>query len=417
MTRFTRFRTNERPEARPARPGAWLFIGLLASLGGFAGLIFALPILTVSGLLMSLLAITCLSHRIRRVLQSRASDHLDELAHELRGPIATIRGYAESFDREDPTHNDTSIEAIQRTAAFVGRLIDRAFDANPPTPSPPFVDLHRLIDDVTAIHQHVAQTKNIVFCVDIASNIPERAGFDGDLWRQVIGNLLDNAVKFTTHGSVTLGVAFDDGLLVATISDTGCGIAKEDVPSVFRPFARLQTEAIAGKGLGLHVAQRLARDLGGAIHVESTLGEGSIFALSCPLLMDGVLDGWHLLIVDDCPLQRRLLSRHLRGACEGLLEASSGEEAVKTVRSTPVDAVILDLQLTGIDGFKTSQTLRMEGFTGTILGVSAHVTVPRTKRALAAGIDCLIQKPISRNDLLAALRTALAHQTRARNAG
>lgn len=421
MASSTRARKHERAFFGPPGPGTWLFIGLLAAIAGFAGMIFALPMLTVGGLLVSLVATTSLSTCCRKAINPIATDRLDELAHELRGPIVTIRGYADSFDGDDPTHNDACIEAIQRNAAFVGRLIDSAFGSIPVTPSHATFDLHRLIEDVSSAAQRAAEAKNIGFCVDLASNVPEHAAFDGDRWRQVVSNLLENAVKFTTHGTVSLCVDVDGGLLMASVCDTGCGIAKADIPSVFRPFARLEPSSTTGKGLGLHVAERLARDLGGVIRVDSAPGKGSVFAFSCPIHADldrgGDCDGWHLLVVDDCPFQRRLLSRQLRKACAEPLEAASGEEAIEIVRSSRVDAVILDLQLDGLDGFETSQTLRDEGFDGVILGVSAHVTDPRAAQARSVGIDFLLQKPISTRDLLAHIAATPPLHARAREAG
>ena len=408
-------------ERTSARTDGWLFLALFAALGGFAGLLFNLPMLTAGCLVAGLTTTTTLSQRRRQVTASVDLGLLTELAHELRSPVAAIAGFAEELDEANPFENAECIEAIKRNARFISRMVDTAFAVDSPSLSPNEILLRTLLHDFSTPLKTAAEAKGLSFTLTTASNVPQTLIFDADCWRQVVGNLVENAVKFTSSGSINLAIDYDGVCLHTRVRDTGCGIEGGYLSSIFEPFRRGASPTIEGRGLGLHVAQRIATAMQGSIDVESTPGIGSCFTFRCPVEkqveISGCLTGRRILVADDCALQRQLIKRQLKNTNATLFEAVSGEEALAISRRVPLDTIILDLQLGGLDGLMTSQTLRQEGYKGMILGLSAHFNDAQTRLAPQKGMNELLQKPLHRTALLRVLSENHASNGSIRRAG
>lgn len=386
-------------------------LGLFGAVGGFAGLIFSIDSFVGLGLLASLAAATGMSSTRRRPLPQNQVHALAELAHELRSPLSAILGYAEELDPSDATANAECIQAIKRNSRYLGRLFDEAFAAGSAPRTTTETDLHALLEEVTAPVAAAARAKGILFTMPIAQRVPEVVVIDADTVRQVITNLLTNAVAFTDAGEIEVAIDHHEDQLAVQVLDSGRGIPPNALSSIFDPFVRGDARAacaVPGAGLGLNIARRLATAMGGSIDVESTLGEGSTFTFRFPaprpVITAGLLKNRRIVVADDCPDSRRLFERILASAGAQVTCAATGKDALSCTRAQQPDAIVLDIQMDGLDGLKTASRLRAQGYSGFILGVSGQMNDARWAAGLDAGMDWLLQKPVPRAQLLETLR-------------
>ncbi len=220
------------------------------------------------------------------------SEFLAVVSHELRTPLNGILGFAEllTLEMENPEHADyarTIHESGKHLLSVVNDLLDLSkIEAGRMELSLTPVALRPLIEEVAGLHRGDAAAKRLAFALDLDDALPESVDADATRLRQVLNNLLNNAVKFTPAGRVTLHAVVEFGELVIAVSDTGCGIAPENQAHVFEKFRqvdRFDTRTHGGTGLGLALAQQFAAMMGGRITLVSVPGEGSTFSLHLPL--------------------------------------------------------------------------------------------------------------------------------------
>jgi len=254
--------------------------------------------------------------------------------------------------------------------------------------------------------------------------------------RQVLVNLLGNAVKFTDQGSVRLRVVAADrhgrSCLLFEIADTGIGIAHEDINKLFQPFSQVEqshSRRFEGSGLGLAISRRLAHLLGGEIEVESAPGQGSRFSLFLPIAtihsapsasplpsideqcapddppkqraqkIKDALQGVRILLAEDGIDNQRLFTRILNLAGAEVVLAENGEEAVAKAREAeaakaPYDVILMDMQMPLLDGYAATGRLRESGYRRPIIALTAHALSDDRQRCLAAGCDDYMAKPV-----------------------
>lgn len=220
------------------------------------------------------------------------SEFLAVVSHELRTPLNGILGFAEllTLETEDPAHADyahTIHESGKHLLSVVNDLLDLSkIEAGRMELALAPVPLRPLIEDVVGLHRGDAATKGLAFSLTLDDTLPVSVNADATRLRQVLNNLLNNAVKFTSAGSVALRAEVVGDELIITVSDSGCGIAQEDQAHVFEKFRqvdRFDTRAHGGTGLGLALARQFASMMGGSITLVSAPGEGSAFSLHLPL--------------------------------------------------------------------------------------------------------------------------------------
>ncbi len=383
--------------------------------------------------------------------QAEAASHaksafLAAMSHELRTPLNGVIGYAQLLQGDARLAPDQRerLRIVHQSGEHLLRMINDVLDlakieAGKIELRPSPFALGELIDDVAAAHAPAAAAKRLAFQRDLAPDLPAWVEGDAQKLRQILDNLLGNAVKFTAKGSVTLRVrlagsdsplsALNAHLLQFAVIDTGPGIAPADQARLFQPFeqARATRPAAPGTGLGLAISRALVERMGGTLAVRSDAGAGSTFSFSLPLpalvapasaAAAPAVTGYEgprrrVLIVDDHAINRSLLSDLLGPLGFLCTEAASGEAALAGLAAADEpwpDLAIVDLRMEGIDGLELTRRLRAQprGAALRVLLTSASVISFNAPEARAAGCDDFLPKPFRSADLIAKLGALLA---------
>jgi signal transduction histidine kinase/CheY-like chemotaxis protein/ligand-binding sensor domain-containing protein len=356
------------------------------------------------------------------------SAFLASMSHELRTPLNGVIGYAQLL-QDDPrlaTDQRERVRIVHQSGEHLLRMINDVLDLAKieagkielrPAPFP----LVELLRDVAAAHAPAAAAKRLVFETALAADLPTWVEGDAQKLRQVIDNLLGNAVKFTARGRVTLRVDRDGSSIRFAVIDTGPGISAADQENLFRPFeqAHMTRPAAPGTGLGLAIGRALVERMGGVLQVVSAPGQGSTFSFSValpesssPTVSETRLDvtGYEgprrrVCVVDDHDVNRSLLVDLLTPlgfACESF---ASGKEAITRLNVHPddwPDLAILDLRMDQMNGLELARQLRRlpRGRDLKILLTSASVISFNPAEARAAGCDDFLPKPFRSSDLV-----------------
>jgi len=360
------------------------------------------------------------------VANQAKSAFLANMSHELRTPLNGVLGFAQVLER-DSNLNQKQLEhvsVIRRCGDYLLTLINDILDLSKieagrvelyPT------DFHfgEFLQGVVELFQMRAAQKGISFCYETLSHLPHGVRADEKRLRQVLINLLGNAVKFTECGGVSLKIGYDQGSMRFQVEDTGIGIAEDDLNKIFSPFqqvgdARYHAE---GTGLGLAISKRLVEMMGGELHVESQLGKGSCFwirlelpdvspllqikTVAKPKIIGFKQGSRQLLLIDDKWENRAILVNLLTPLGFTVTEASNGAEGVEMAKQTLPDLIITDLVMPVMDGFEAVRRIRQypQLQNTAIIAASASVFDYHQQESRDAGCNEFIAKPI-RLDLL-----------------
>ena len=365
------------------------------------------------------------------------SDFLSRMSHELRTPLNAILGFAQILlvDPHLSERQRRSLTTIHTSGEHLLQLIVDILDlarieAGKTELHPGPVNLGELTNGVADIVRIRAQEKGLDFSLDVDAAAAQAIDADETRLRQVLINLLGNAVKFTDRGRVALEVrarATEGGhvRLRFEVSDTGVGIRGEDAQRIFEPFEQAggMAQRAGGTGLGLAISQQLVRLMGGEIRLESVPGQGSTFWFEIGAQVvapAGAAKGpanhsvrgyqgrrRRILVVDDVADNRSMLGT-LLGALDFLVDtASGGQEALDRVPVDKPDLVLMDIQMPLMDGLETMRRLRQQGLGLPMVAVSANTSRQDRSQALAAGANAFLSKPISREALLDVLAEQL----------
>jgi CheY-like chemotaxis protein/anti-sigma regulatory factor (Ser/Thr protein kinase) len=231
--------------------------------------------------------------------------------------------------------------------------------------------------------------------------------------RQILTNLLDNAVKFTEQGEVVLQLGYQEGVLSLDVRDTGIGIPAQAHQRIFESFSQVEATAgrrYGGSGLGLSICRQLAVRMGGTIVFESEAGKGSRFTVRLPLSVaaeKAAAGAPKVLAVDDDAVGRQLVQTILRGGGYQVQVVDSGQAAVEAVEQARYDLILMDLRLPGMDGLETTRRIRaleQPGAHVPILALTAHALAEERDRCFGAGMDDFVTKPIEAESLIGVVR-------------
>ncbi len=381
-----------------------------------------------------------LRHDAEKASASKSA-FLANMSHEIRTPMTAILGYADLLTQLDldPADRFVHAETIKRNGehllAIINDILDlsRIESGKMNIESMP-VDLSQFIAHTAELMGGPAKRKDLAFSVEVEDDLPAGVKTDPTRLRQVLLNLVGNAVKFTEQGGVTLRIARqgDYGLRFA-VTDTGIGIKPEKIDTLFDTFTQADeshSRRFGGSGLGLAISQRLAFMLGGRIEVDSTVNEGSTFAVvfdeietvtvesKPPCHQDepdadrgAALVGRRVLLAEDSPDSQRLIAFHLKRAGAEVVAVDNGKAAVDAAEQAvkdghPFDVILMDVQMPKLDGNAATWRLRRTGYNRPILTLSAHAMAGDRDKALTNGSDGYLTKPIDAEALIRACATA-----------
>ncbi|MEZ4513307.1 MAG: response regulator [Chloroflexota bacterium] len=370
------------------------------------------------------------------------SDFLSSMSHELRTPLNGILGYSQILLRQpilDGNNTRSAIEVIQQSGQHLLTLINDILDlakieAKKLTLEPGDLILMPFLSGVTDLIQARALAKNIAFQTHFGSSLPPAVWADETRLRQILLNLLDNGVKFTETGAVSLSVSKlaeteGEATLRFAIQDSGAGIAATELTRIFQPFEQVgnQQQRAKGTGLGLAITQQLVEAMGGVLQVESTPGVGSRFwfeltlpvvqhhsvattAVSAPQPITGYSGKRRRILVADDTAQNRALLQRLLADLGFIVEtAVDGFTAIAQATATHPDLILMDIVMPGCNGLEATRQIRQqpEPQPTVIVAVSANVSAQGRQEALAAGCNDFLPKPIDVAQLLDALARQL----------
>jgi len=380
-------------------------------------------------------------HEARRVAEAanRAkSEFLATMSHELRTPLNGILGYAQllGMDRGLSERQTRAINIIHQSGEHLLSLIDDILDlsrveAGRVEFSLAPVDLAAFLRSVADIIRVRADQKGLNFVFNAVPDLPEMVMVDQRRLRQVLLNLLGNAVKFTDVGTVSFQVSSkgQEGgcwLLLMEVADTGVGIKSEDARTIFEPFAQVGDveRREAGTGLGLTITRALVHAMGGDISLESSAGRGSRFSIQLRLEDGGAPAAQHastaktalyegrrrrILIVDDVAQNRSLLADFLSVAGFETQCAEDGSKALKMLKVFRPDLVVMDSVMPVMTGLEATRILRQDPGFGSvpIIAISASATNEDRQKCLDAGADLYMSKPVRLDELFTGIKRLL----------
>ena len=378
---------------------------------------------------------------------------LAAMSHELRTPLNGILGYARLLQMEGGLSAGQSgrvssmLESGRHLLEMISCVLDLSeIESEHLTLKTAEVDPLAIVAACLDLVRPAAEAKGLALRVDVADSVQQTLTTDPTRVRQVLLNLLGNAVKFTKQGSVTvrLEMAANRSALRIEVRDTGPGISTEQRPHLFHEFDRLGIEAVAkieGAGLGLALSARLAALMGGSVGYDDNPDGGSVFWLELPLVTAGTPQpeekypadqeivrltpafehALQVLVVDDMPMNRDIAEAFLRSAGHEVTCVDNGADAVTLAASTDFDAVVMDVRMPQMDGLEA--TRRIRAFAGRrgevpIVALTAHAFTEQIKDCQKAGMDGHLAKPFDMESLLSAVgRAVVAKQRKAVGSG
>jgi signal transduction histidine kinase/DNA-binding NarL/FixJ family response regulator len=377
---------------------------------------------------------------------SRAkSEFLANMSHEIRTPLTAVTGFADLLLDGSLTASERVdyVQAIRRNGEHLLQIVNDILDISKIEAGAMVIEQLacsplQVIAAVMSMMRVRAQQKQLTLTVEFDGLVPETIRSDPTRLRQILLNLVGNAIKFTDAGGVRItvscrGAESAQPRLVFTVHDTGIGLTAEQVGQLFRPFTQADsstTRRFGGTGLGLTICQRLTHLLGGDLTVESEFGRGSTFVATIatgPLddvrmlhsLAEGgaahvptelsaevaLVTGASVLLAEDGVDNQRLIATYLSKAGARVKVVANGLLAVEAavageVAGQPYDVVLMDMQMPELDGYGATSKLRARGYRRPIVALTAHAMAGDRERCISAGCDDYLTKPVVRSALL-----------------
>jgi len=369
------------------------------------------------------------------------SEFLANISHELRTPLNGVLGYAQLLQRDRSLSGSQrdALEAIAKCGSQLLDLINDVLDlskieAGRLEIEEAATDLTRLVSDLATVVADAAERKGLRLTTAIHPDVPRPVVLDGRRLRQVLLNLLGNAIKFTMAGDVSLAVSREEDRLRFEVSDTGPGIEPEALREIFSAFSQTKSGAAAGgTGLGLTICDRLITRMGGEHGVDSVVGRGSRFWFTLPLveagqtvhaehrdLVDATMPSLDArlapgqtitaMVVDDSTANRHILASLLESAGVRVVTASGGHDAIQRARTDRPQIIFMDLKMDDLDGFEATRRLARDPATAAIpvVAVTASALGNSSQRAREAGCVDYLSKPVRVELLFTMLQRHLA---------
>lgn len=355
--------------------------------------------------------------------------YMSGLSHELRTPLNAIYGFAQILEKDPgvPVERRGAVSTIRRSSEHLAGLIEGLLDisrieAGRLEISRDRVNLQAFLHQVASIFEETARERGLDFAIRTRGVLPEWVACDEKRLRQIIINLMSNAIRYTETGSVVLTLNYRNEVAVIEVRDTGQGISPDDLERIWRPFERGRQAKAQGSGLGLTITKLLVEILGGEIEVESELGEGSLFRvrMMLPSIAQDMtkrrretaakthreFKGYAgprrtLMVVDDDLNHLNLIDNYLSPLGFSVLQAPNADTALEMLSDIRPELFILDIDMPGMDGWALAERLRATDHPTTpIVLISGHASDAQRPQARTSLYDAFIAKPYNLDDLL-----------------
>ena len=354
---------------------------------------------------------------------------LANMSHELRTPLNAVLGYTQIMQdaSELPSVYKEYINIINSSGIHLLSLINDVLEmskieAGQITLNQNSFNLHQLLAELENLFRLKAESKNLKLSFEWDSNVPQYIKTDRQKLRQILTNILGNAIKFTEQGKVSLKVWVEEQKLFFAIQDTGFGIAQEEIDQIFIAFkqAEIGKQSHEGTGLGLSISNAFVELMGGKISVSSKIGEGTSFTIAIPLVATEPLltqefqqsftkpiglatnqPEFRILVVEDRLINRKLIVKILTSVGFKVKEAVNGKEAIAIWQSWQPQLIWMDMQMPVMDGFTASQKIKAspKGKDTVIIALTATAFTEDRQKILACGCDDMVSKPFRTEEL------------------
>lgn len=372
-----------------------------------------------------------LAQRKAEAATTAKSAFLANMSHEIRTPLTAIIGFAEDARDQnlDPVERTSCIDTVVRSSYHLLDIINDVLDLskieagkleleNIP------VDFGQLLVEIQSVFAKRISAKGLDFELKIQSPVPRQIVIDPTRFKQVVLNLLGNALKFTRQGGVTLKVCYQtqDDSLILEIVDTGIGISDQQLAHIFDAFSQADvstTRNYGGTGLGLSIVRQLLELMGGAIGVESEVDKGSRFTIVVPACseangemisdidhvqpaLQNPASNWvpklkgQVLYAEDNPVNQMLVRKLVSRTGADIEIVENGAEAIRYALEKHPDVILMDISMPVISGVTATKLLRAYGYSGVIIACTANVMAEETNRYRACGFTSCLEKPIQR---------------------
>lgn len=361
---------------------------------------------------------------------------LANMSHEIRTPMNGIIGSCELMSEyELPGYIASRASTISRSATNLLHILDSILDWSKIESGKMVMDyqdtqVRELLSGAKELYSHTATVKEVEISLCVDDSVPNALVLDAGKVSQVVNNLLSNAIKFTNGGSVTITACFADNALSIGITDTGVGISKDKLQTIFEKFEQADastTRDYGGTGLGLAISKGLVELLGGEMSVESVMDNGSTFTfyVPCKESTHAVMSeaataqpsiaiipkNTHILLAEDNDINAEIVMEMLSSANVRCIRAKNGQDTLEAAKKYPFDVILMDCQMPVMDGLTAASQIRKHGInkdTVRIIALTANAFEEDRAACLNAGMDAYLSKPIRKRVLLNCIAKELA---------
>lgn len=352
------------------------------------------------------------------------------MSHEIRTPLTAMLGYTALLGEQDKLDSgtrrdyvDTVRNAGEHLLGVINDILDLSkVEAGKLELTLVSSDIRSIVADVVNLFQARASEKGLSVEMLVESEVPSLLTIDAVRIRQILSNLVGNAVKYTDAGRVDVIVKYEFKQLVLQVRDTGPGISEDRCRDLFQPFVQVDdsmSRRHGGTGLGLTICRRFAERMGGSATVQSKVGRGSTFTVSIPAhaargeahvetpaersLHSQLLEGRTILVAEDHPRLRQLTALCIEKAGAQVVSVLNGDEVLQAVSQQTFDLILLDMQMPIRDGYSTARVLRDQGFVPPIVAFTAHAFASERDACIEAGCSHCLTKPFDPGQLASTL--------------